>query len=69
MILDFAMPMMDGFAVFNQLRRINPDAAVVLTSGLETPQVLNWMLANGLMGFIPQAAHPPKSSPSTSAGC
>ncbi|HEX4085298.1 MAG TPA: response regulator [Chthoniobacteraceae bacterium] len=53
-ILDYAMPLFDGFAVFNELRMINPQAAVVLTSGLERPARMNWMLENGLLGFIPK---------------
>lgn len=53
-ILDFAMPFMDGFAVFNQLQRIDPEAAVALTSGTTSPARLKAMLASGLRGFIPK---------------
>ena len=54
-ILDFVMPLMDGSAVFNGLRRINPQVAVVLTSGFTAGvDKLNGMLANGLRGFIPK---------------
>ena len=59
-ILDFAMPVMDGFAVFNELRMINPQAAVVLSSGFVRQDKLKEMLAKGLRGFIPKPHTPQK---------
>ena len=53
-ILDFFLPVMDGDAVFDELRMINPDVAVVLSSGFAEQSKLGNMLALGLKGFIPK---------------
>jgi len=53
-ILDFTMPIMDGAEVFSELRMINPQVPVVLSSGFTEQDKLKWMLAKGLRGFIPK---------------
>jgi two-component system cell cycle sensor histidine kinase/response regulator CckA len=53
-ILDFFLPVMDGDAVFDELRTLNPDIAVVLSSGFAEQSKLGNMLAQGLRGFIPK---------------
>ena len=53
-ILDFTMPVMDGAEVFNELRLLNPDVAVVLSSGFTEQEKLRWMLSKGLRGFVPK---------------
>ena len=53
-ILDFFLPVMDGDAVFDELRSLNPDVAVVLSSGFAEQSKLGNMLAQGLRGFIPK---------------
>jgi CheY-like chemotaxis protein len=53
-ILDFTMPIMDGADVFTELRLINPQVPVMLSSGFTEQQKLRWMLAKGLRGFIPK---------------
>ncbi|MGA3170528.1 MAG: response regulator [Chthoniobacteraceae bacterium] len=53
-ILDFTMPIMDGAEVFNELRKVNPQVPVVLSSGFTEQDKLKWMLAKGLRGFIPK---------------
>jgi CheY-like chemotaxis protein len=53
-ILDFFLPVMDGDAVFDELRGLNPDIAVVLSSGFAEQSKLGNMLAQGLRGFIPK---------------
>jgi CheY-like chemotaxis protein len=53
-ILDFFLPVMDGDAVFDELRELNPDVAVVLSSGFAEQGKLGNMLAQGLRGFIPK---------------
>ena len=53
-ILDFFLPVMDGDAVFDELRTLNPNAAVVLSSGFAEQSKLGNMLAQGLRGFIPK---------------
>ena len=53
-ILDFFLPVMDGDAVFDELRALNPDVVVVLSSGFAEQSKLGNMLAQGLKGFIPK---------------
>ena len=53
-ILDFFLPVMDGDAVFDELRLLNPDIVVVLSSGFAEQSKLGNMLAQGLKGFIPK---------------
>jgi CheY-like chemotaxis protein len=53
-ILDFFLPVMDGDAVFDELRALNPNVAVVLSSGFKEQSKLGNMLAKGLRGFIPK---------------
>ena len=51
-ILDLIMPSMDGEDVFNRLRKIDPNIAVVLSSGFTDQAKLDRMLAHGLRGSI-----------------
>lgn len=53
-ILDFKMPGMNGFALFNELRSINPALPAALTSGFVEDDELEKMLSKGLRGFIPK---------------
>jgi len=53
-ILDFFLPVMDGDAVFDELRAINPNINVVLSSGFAEPSKIGAMLARGLRGFVPK---------------
>jgi CheY-like chemotaxis protein len=53
-ILDYFLPVMDGDAVFDELRSLNPDVNVVLSSGFAEQQKISAMLAQGLRGFIPK---------------
>jgi CheY-like chemotaxis protein len=53
-ILDFFLPVMDGDAVFDELRSINPKVDVVLSSGFAEQSKISSMLAQGLRGFIPK---------------
>lgn len=53
-ILDFFLPVMDGDAVFDELRLLNPEIVVVLSSGFAEQSKLGNMLAQGLKGFIPK---------------
>ncbi|MDQ2824011.1 MAG: response regulator [Verrucomicrobiota bacterium] len=53
-ILDFFLPVMDGDAVFDELRTLNPDVNVVLSSGFAEQSKISSMLAQGLSGFIPK---------------
>ena len=51
---------MDGFGFFKAFRKINPQAPLVLCSGYVVKNKLEWMLANGLRGFIPKPLTPRK---------
>jgi DNA-binding response OmpR family regulator len=53
-ILDYFLPVMDGDAVFEELCILNPNVAVVLSSGFGEQSKLGSMLACGLRGFIPK---------------
>jgi CheY-like chemotaxis protein len=53
-ILDFFLPIMDGDAVFDELRALNPKIDVVLSSGFAEQSKISAMLAQGLRGFIPK---------------
>jgi two-component system cell cycle sensor histidine kinase/response regulator CckA len=48
------LPVMDGDAVFDELRALNPEVVVVLSSGFAEQSKLGNMLAQGLKGFIPK---------------
>jgi CheY-like chemotaxis protein len=53
-ILDYFLPVIDGDAVFEELRSINPNVDVVLSSGFAEQSKVSSMLAQGLRGFIPK---------------
>ena len=53
-ILDFFLPIMDGDAVFDELRTLNPEINVVLSSGFAEQTKISAMLTQGLRGFIPK---------------
>ena len=53
-ILDFFLPIIDGDAVFDELRALNPNVNVVLSSGFAEQSKISNMLALGLRGFIPK---------------
>jgi two-component system, response regulator, stage 0 sporulation protein F len=41
MVLDYKMPGMTGFEVFQQARSLHPDMAVVLVTGHGTPEIIS----------------------------
>jgi len=51
-LLDLAMPRMDGEETFRELRRIRPDVRVVLASGYSDQEILGRFRTAGLAGFI-----------------
>ena len=53
-ILDYFLPIMDGDAVFDELRAMNPSVNVVLSSGFAEQHKISAMLNQGLRGFIPK---------------
>ncbi len=53
-LLDFAMPIMDGADTFAEMQLVNPKVSVVLSSGFTEQDKLRGMLARGMRGFIPK---------------
>jgi CheY-like chemotaxis protein len=53
-ILDFTLPIMDGSEVFDELRKLRPDVAVMLSSGFAEQEKVRAMLTQGLRGFLPK---------------
>ena len=53
-ILDYFLPVIDGDAVFEELRTLNPSVNVVLSSGFAEQTKIASMLSQGLRGFIPK---------------
>lgn len=53
-ILDFTLPIMDGSEVFEELRKIRANVAVMLSSGFAEQEKVRTMLAQGLRGFLPK---------------
>jgi PAS domain S-box-containing protein len=51
-LLDLAMPRMDGEETFRELRRIQPDVRVVLTSGYSNQEIMGRFRSAGLAGSI-----------------
>ena len=51
-ILDLAMPHMDGEEAYRQLRRIDPEVRVIMSSGYNEQEVTQRFLGKGLAGFI-----------------
>ena len=53
-ILDFTMPIMDGAEVFDELKKLDRDASIMLSSGFAEQDKVRTMLARGLKGFLPK---------------
>lgn len=53
-LLDMMMPGLDGLQTLDELRRINPDVAVIACSGLRTAQREAEVLERGARSFIPK---------------
>jgi two-component system cell cycle sensor histidine kinase/response regulator CckA len=51
-LLDLTMPHMDGDACFRELRQINKNVKVILSSGYNEQDVINRFAGKGLAGFI-----------------
>jgi len=57
-LLDLAMPLMDGEETFNHLRAIDPNVVVLLNTGFIENRRLDRMMANGLAGFLRRPYRP-----------
>ncbi len=51
-IMDMVMPIMDGRAAFNEIRKINPKQKIFIISGYSQREDLEDMLDNGAVGFL-----------------
>jgi len=51
-ILDLTMPHMDGDQCFRELRMLNPDVKVIMSSGFSELEVTQKFVGKGLAGFI-----------------
>jgi len=57
-LLDMTMPKMDGKTCFTELRRINPDVRVILSSGYNEQEATSRFAGQGLAGFIQKPYFP-----------
>jgi two-component system cell cycle sensor histidine kinase/response regulator CckA len=53
-LLDMTMPKMNGEEAFTEMRRLKPDALIVLTSGFSEVEAAHTLASKGLAGFIPK---------------
>jgi len=51
-LTDLTMPRMDGRDLFMQLKRINPDCRIILSSGYNSQDAIQQFSGKGLAGFI-----------------
>ena len=51
-LLDLVMPEMDGEQVFRELKRLNPNLKIVLTSGYSRNEATRRFIGQDLAGFI-----------------
>jgi PAS domain S-box-containing protein len=59
-LLDLKMPNLSGEEAFREIKKINPDAIVVLSSGYSEDQAKDNFRGLGLSGFIQKPYHPIK---------
>jgi two-component system response regulator (stage 0 sporulation protein F) len=52
MVLDYKMPGMTGFEVFQQARTLHPSMAVVLVTGHGTPEIINEATRMGFSAIL-----------------
>jgi CheY-like chemotaxis protein len=58
-ILDLTMPVMDGGDAFRELRGVDPDVLVLLSSGYNEQETMEQFEGSGLAGFIQKPYHVP----------
>jgi PAS domain S-box-containing protein len=51
-VLDMTMPNLDGEACFRELRRIDPQVKVIVTSGYNEQDIMTRFVGKGLAGFV-----------------
>lgn len=53
-VLDFSMPTMNGEDAFYEFREMNPNAKIILSSGMFERDVVSRLLRKGLRAFLPK---------------
>lgn len=53
-LLDLSMPGMNGTETFSALKRLNPNAKVILSSGYDESDIAQRLIGEGLAGFLPK---------------
>ena len=53
-ILDIAMPIMNGVECFKQLKAVCPEVKVLITSGYAESRETEFLLSEGALGFLPK---------------
>ncbi|MBU5614194.1 hybrid sensor histidine kinase/response regulator [Geomonas azotofigens] len=51
-VLDLTMPLMDGEQCFRELRRIDPDARIIMSSGFSEYEVTRKFMGQGVAAFV-----------------
>jgi two-component system, cell cycle sensor histidine kinase and response regulator CckA len=51
-ILDLTMPKMDGVSTFREIKKLNPETKILLSSGYNEQEAINRFSKEGLSGFI-----------------
>ncbi|MGE3806119.1 MAG: PAS domain-containing protein, partial [Gemmataceae bacterium] len=57
-ILDLSMPKLSGQEVLQQIRKLNPSARVIISSGFYTDQAVNDVASEGAAGFVGKPYRP-----------
>src|SRR5208337_1881108 len=57
-VLDLAMPGMDGMAALPEFGRRRPDLPVIVLSSSEDPRDVRRALGSGALGYVPKSASP-----------
>ena len=58
LVLDYAMPGIDGWALLKRVRRVQSGLPVVLLTGSDDPRLAQEALAHGARGFVHNSADP-----------
>lgn len=58
LVLDYAMPGIDGWALLKRVRRVQSGLPVVILTGSDDPRLAKEALAHGARGFVHKSADP-----------